>query len=387
LPNGLVDNIMGVTSTGASILASDLDRILKVNSIINLKLTSSSPVTVGRKAIPDADHPFMAPGSTDIRGGCPGLNVMANYGYISRTGITDIHELMYGMQEMLGFGPDTAALLVILGVKAAVDLTTFKLSIGRTDPRTNGVLSSVFGQIPGFFSPLAHNKFEVDGSLSRVDEYFAQGDTDHFTSEHWKKFRTLSIDHFDGLMTSRFCGAARFQAYQDCRNNNPHCQWAIGEQLALYVAQSFVSKTMASAAPDGSSGDPDVKSIESFFGIFENDNGTYYRGDNKLLPGPDGFWYRRTVPLSLVEAALTLTDTYLAYPTEFGRNGGTLGNWNPDLTQLQNVEEAGVICYLLQQTRDPNHNATYSNDSSLTEALGKLFESVLKPIFEELSCS
>lgn len=31
-------------------------------------------VAIGRKAIPDDEHPFKAPGPTDQRGGCPGLN-------------------------------------------------------------------------------------------------------------------------------------------------------------------------------------------------------------------------------------------------------------------------------------------------------------------------
>lgn len=40
--------------------------------------------SVGRKKIPDADHPFKAPSKTAQRGPCPGLNIMANYGYINR---------------------------------------------------------------------------------------------------------------------------------------------------------------------------------------------------------------------------------------------------------------------------------------------------------------
>lgn len=40
--------------------------------------------TVGRKQIPDAVHPFIAPSATAQRGPCPGTNIMANYGYINR---------------------------------------------------------------------------------------------------------------------------------------------------------------------------------------------------------------------------------------------------------------------------------------------------------------
>lgn len=34
----------------------------------------------GETRVPDANHPFQAPGPTDQRGPCPGLNAMANHG-------------------------------------------------------------------------------------------------------------------------------------------------------------------------------------------------------------------------------------------------------------------------------------------------------------------
>ena len=39
-----------------------------------LQLEVPPVASIGRKAIPDADHQFIAPSSTDQRGGCPGLN-------------------------------------------------------------------------------------------------------------------------------------------------------------------------------------------------------------------------------------------------------------------------------------------------------------------------
>ncbi len=39
------------------------------------------------------------------------LNVMANSGYISRTGITSSQELAWAMQESLSIGPDLAEFL------------------------------------------------------------------------------------------------------------------------------------------------------------------------------------------------------------------------------------------------------------------------------------
>ena len=43
------------------------------------------------------------------------LNLMANHGYISRSGITNFNELVYGQQEAMGFGADLAVFLAALG--------------------------------------------------------------------------------------------------------------------------------------------------------------------------------------------------------------------------------------------------------------------------------
>lgn len=64
-------------------------------------LYPGSPTT-GRKAIPDAAHPFQAPPAGAQRGNCPGLDLLANYGYIDRSGITTVGQLLWAMQEALG---------------------------------------------------------------------------------------------------------------------------------------------------------------------------------------------------------------------------------------------------------------------------------------------
>ncbi|KAG0148448.1 hypothetical protein CROQUDRAFT_654963 [Cronartium quercuum f. sp. fusiforme G11] len=292
---------------------------------------------------------------------------------------------MYGMQEMLGFAADLALSVTILGLKTSIDLTTMKMSIGQTDPRTDGPLSELFGTAPGLSSHEAHNKFEVDGSFSRIDAYWANGNTDHFTSDHWKKYRQLAVDQFGGLMTMDFVGVGRSMQYNECRNTNPECQWTLVEQVHSYAAQGFVSSTMASADEDGNPSPPDIKSLETFFGIVEGPNGTYSRTHGKLPAGPDGHWYRRATPLTFLEAFGSLTETFLVHPTPFGRNNGDLGNWDADLTNLQNVEEANVLCYVLQRTRDPK-DSRYASNSVVNAALGVLLHNSLQPLFSQLSC-
>lgn len=53
----------------------------------NLAVDPRKPIDVSGK------HSFQAPSRTDQRGPCPGLNALANHGYISRSGITSFVEV------------------------------------------------------------------------------------------------------------------------------------------------------------------------------------------------------------------------------------------------------------------------------------------------------
>ena len=67
-------------------------------------------VAIGRKAIPDADHPFQAPGPTDQRGGCPGLNskplsISLGHVILIKTFISSHGKLrLYSPQWLVRFG-------------------------------------------------------------------------------------------------------------------------------------------------------------------------------------------------------------------------------------------------------------------------------------------
>jgi hypothetical protein len=46
-------------------------------------------------------HAFEAPGRNDQRGPCPGLNALANHGYISRNGVTSFAEVVAAINQGL----------------------------------------------------------------------------------------------------------------------------------------------------------------------------------------------------------------------------------------------------------------------------------------------
>lgn len=105
--------------------------------------------TIGRKLIPDADHPFQAPSSTAQRGPCPGLNIMANYGYINREGITNFDELVYGQQEFMGWALDLSTLLASIAIAVDGNPLNQKVSIGGPDARVGTFPLSSGDAVPG----------------------------------------------------------------------------------------------------------------------------------------------------------------------------------------------------------------------------------------------
>lgn len=49
-------------------------------------------------------HIFKPPGPGDLRGPCPGLNALANHGYIQRNGVTTFIEIFAAAQQIYGIG-------------------------------------------------------------------------------------------------------------------------------------------------------------------------------------------------------------------------------------------------------------------------------------------
>ena len=114
--------------------------------------------------------------------------MMANHGYISRNGITTFAEASNACQQTLGFGYDLCTVLSALGLIAggrckssylsghsrkrskyllprAGDLVSGKYSIGGADSRVPNTLGPALGISK-------HGTFEIDQSISRVDQYF-----------------------------------------------------------------------------------------------------------------------------------------------------------------------------------------------------------------------
>lgn len=145
-----------------------------------------------------AGHAFQAPGPGDVRSPCPGLNSLANHGFINRNGKhMTVPDLVAGGKAGLNMGAD------------------FMAAIGAA-----GILSNP-NPAEGYFdlNDLNEHNFPIehDGSLSRQDKYFG----------NWYDFNqtpyTQWISQFGSAAKTSIVSAskAKFVRVKDSLTRNP----------------------------------------------------------------------------------------------------------------------------------------------------------------------
>ncbi|KAF7298486.1 Cloroperoxidase [Mycena kentingensis (nom. inval.)] len=115
-------------------------------------------------------HAYRAAAPSDFRGPCPGLNAMANHGYINRNGMVGYVEAILVAYNTFGMGLLVSTLASTLALYGA-DLLDPRLpySIGEKPPPglVSGLLGGLVGQPKGMSD--THNQFESDSSATRCD--------------------------------------------------------------------------------------------------------------------------------------------------------------------------------------------------------------------------
>ncbi|CAG9993189.1 unnamed protein product [Clonostachys byssicola] len=140
---------------------------------MQLSLLASTILYTAATAWPHYSEPrgneYQAPKGDDRRSPCPGLNVMANHGFLPRSGkeIT-LEHIRYATGAAFNFAPGVFD-------SAVADV------LGNGISTTNAPNSTF--NLDDLVSPKAHGIVEVDGSLSRSD--LALGDNLHYNQEIW----------------------------------------------------------------------------------------------------------------------------------------------------------------------------------------------------------
>jgi len=335
------------------------------------------------------DYAFVAPGPNDLRGPCPGLNAMANHGYIPHNGVATITQFIQGTYDVFGMGTDLATFLAVYGAVFDGDLTSW--SIGGPPPA--GLLSSVglLGTPQGISG--SHNKYESDVSPTRPDLYEYGNDYKVILSQFEELYsQPLGPNGYDLTSLTPF-RASRFQQSID---NNPHFFNGPFSGVAVQpAAYTFIYRFMSNKSAEYPEGYLDGDALKSFFSITGDPGSfTWTEGYERI---PDN-WYKRaigdeyTIPYFQVD----LLAAALQYPQFLDVGGNTgkvdtftgvdLQNVTGGVYDLQTLAQGdNALCFAYQFAQQAAPDILKGLFSSITSPLSQL-NSALASVFSELSC-
>ncbi|KAI4723864.1 hypothetical protein E4T49_08412 [Aureobasidium sp. EXF-10728] len=273
---------------------------------------------------PEAGYTFQAPGPNDSRGPCPGLNLLANYGYLPRNGYVNYGQVLEATARGFNMGTDLATVLAVFSILADGDIATESFYLGAGPGNVGGLNR--------------HSTAEADISPHREDYYTGCGDNHHVSSRLVKQSVALAAASSDkqysmGVMAQQYAKNADFS-----KQYNPFLYAFPFPQIVSLGAFAFYPQFFSNGTY-GAGGVPNYESISSIVGWQLDEN----TGEFEYVPEkwPEN-WYRRDFPYGAVEA---LTDAFLQiYPSNIVV---------PGASQLltPNFNVTNVLCDVFQGIR------------------------------------
>ncbi|KAI7261180.1 Cloroperoxidase [Hortaea werneckii] len=261
------------------------------------------------------DHAFQPPGPHDRRGPCPGLNSLANHGYLPRNGITSVTQAIDACQKAFGMGYDLAAALAIYSAAFDGNLATF--SIGGPSYSLLGL--DLLGTPKGLSG--SHNVFEGDNSPTRGDLYVTY-------SLQIDRFQALwdlgkEDDNYDLVALTK----GRVNQFQHSVETNPYFFYApFSGMIANPAAWVFIYRLFGNKSEEYPEGRTTGDLLKTFFSVSGEDGNFEHTPGHERIPenfykNPDSNQY------GLIPLFLDSYDAYIHNP-EFESIGGNTGEVN-----------------------------------------------------------
>ncbi|KAL0567409.1 hypothetical protein V5O48_014586 [Marasmius crinis-equi] len=207
-----------------------------------------------------SNYPWIAPGPNDLRSPCPGLNTLANHGFLPRDGRNI-----------------TVSMIVEAGFKAYHIQAEFLIRAGKV-----GMLTSHEAETLSLDDLKLHGTLEHDASLSRED--FALGDNLHFNEEVFSTLANANPDSDYYDVTS--AGQAQHARLADSIQRNPNVTNTIFQSLS----RSSESASYLSVMGDPIQGVAPKRFVQIFF-------------REERLPIEEG-WKRPSVPSNVTSIGI-----------------------------------------------------------------------------------
>ncbi|KAF6745164.1 aromatic peroxygenase precursor [Ephemerocybe angulata] len=259
----------------------------------------------GAKLVNDKAHPYKAPRPGDIRGPCPGLNTLANHGYLPSSGVATPAQIITATQEGFNFAPGAARFATYSAHLVDGNLVTDLLSIGgktaKTGPDTGA--PAIIGGLN------THSVFEGDASMTRAD--FHWGDNHSFNQTQFDLFVEYSNKYGGGFYNLTVAAELRHRRIQDGIATNPEFDLTAIRFFTAFGESSFPYSMFV-----------DGRITERATAGLDMTNATLIFRDGKY---PKDFW-RAPEPT----AGFGIIDIFNAHPIKPGRNENGVNTYTVD---------------------------------------------------------
>jgi len=334
----------------------------------------------------------------DQRGPCPGLNALANHGYLSRDGIVNPLDVIINVNKVLGMGIDLTTALSFLStiqVGNPISLNP-SFSIGGPSAKVTNVLLGSLLPIPQGIDA-THNVIEADGSSTR-DDILVTGDS--WTMNMTKFLEVYNSIPVNGAMTMDDIAARAAKRLDESIATNPYFYY--GPYSGVFARNGgylFAGRLLSNHSVDFPRGGNLTRDVlASFWGVYKDSTGALvYKKGWEQIPAN---WYRSAVDYSIADIAVDLTAWATKYPRliSVGGNMGTVNsfagidfsNVTGGLLNAGNLLQGNnLVCFAFQvlQTGVPSQLATvYSTLTSLlgTDPIGAPIANLSCPIFTQM---
>lgn len=341
-------------------------------------------------------HAFQPPNfdKGDQRGPCPGLNALANHGYISRDGIAGFFEVIHAVIHVYGMGVDLITVLAVMGTVGVGNPLSLNpgFSIGGKSRKANNVLRNLFGLL-GTPQGLdhAHNWIESDSSNTRDDLYIT-GDASTMNMTLFLEAYNSSEDY---VLTMDDIGARAAKRFEESISINPNFYYGpYTGMIARNSGYAFTGRILSNHTMEYPFGGHLTKDVfSSFYAVYEEDGKLVYKKGHEQIPAN---WYRIGMDYGLVQLNLDLVEWFMKYPilASIGGNLGKADNFaGLDLKDITGgvlnatslLEGNNLVCFVLEIVKTFTPNSLSSLFKTLEAPLKLVNDAVLDPLLD-LSC-
>ncbi|KAF7350772.1 hypothetical protein MSAN_01638400 [Mycena sanguinolenta] len=163
-------------------------------------------------------HEWIAPTASDVRSPCPGLNTLANHGYLPRSGMNiSVTDILDAAVAGFNIGPDAIIQAAKVGLLSGDAPTTMNLDALKL-----------------------HNLVEHDASISRND--FALGDNLHFNETVFSTLANANpgVDFYNGTSAGQVMQARLADSLaRNVNVTNTHKEFAVRTRESAFYLSIF----------------------------------------------------------------------------------------------------------------------------------------------------